>query len=158
MAGAYLSRRRQGSGETTHGVYPNPLIKKANPRGQTTSSGMHWEFQVFPQGSQQPTRLRGVLQTTARPQMTARRIQKSGAILNLSPRGQCPLKQESDKNHQSCGKTGLPTKTTGQKGSRADSAGDILAVQAYKSRRSDPQDHSVAGETGEFPGFSGCPA
>lgn len=59
MAGAYLSRRRQGSGETTHGVYPNPLIKKANPRGQTTSSGMHWEFQVFPQGSQQPTRLRG---------------------------------------------------------------------------------------------------
>lgn len=29
MAGVYLSRRQQGSGETTRGICPNPLIKKA---------------------------------------------------------------------------------------------------------------------------------
>jgi hypothetical protein len=64
MAGMCLSRRRQGSGETTRGICPNPLLKKASPRGQKTSSGMDWEFQVFPQGSQEPTQLTGVLLTT----------------------------------------------------------------------------------------------
>lgn len=40
VAGVYLSRRQQGSGETTRGICLNSLIKKTSQRGQTTSRGM----------------------------------------------------------------------------------------------------------------------